>query len=101
MRTMRFICWLALPVGLLIGSISGAGAQGSEEARQACTPDAMRLCSEFIPDAAKVRSCMLRKRGELSEACRTAMRRGPRERRRRVYYHRGRHVVHERHYRRR
>jgi hypothetical protein len=93
---MRFICWLALPVGLLIGGINGAGAQGSEEARQACTPDAMRLCSEFIPDAGRVKSCMLRKRGELSEACRSAMRGGARGRH--VYYHRVRRVIHERHY---
>ena len=100
MRTMRFI-WLALPVGLLIGSISGAGAQGSEDARQACTPDAMRLCSEFIPDAAKVRACMMRKRGQLSEGCLTAMRGGARVRGRHPYYHHGRRVVrHYRHYRR-
>lgn len=100
MRTMRFVCWLALPVGLLIGSINGAGAQVSEEARQACTPDAMRLCSEFIPDAARVRSCMMRRRGELSEACISAMRgmrRGYHHERRRVVYHHYHHYY--RHYR--
>lgn len=95
MRMTRFVCWLALPVGLLIGSIDGASAQGSDEARQACTPDAMRLCSEFIPDAAKVKTCMLHKRRELSEACRTAMSGGAREGRR--VARRARHIVH--HYR--
>jgi hypothetical protein len=104
MRTMRFVCWLALPAGLLIGGINAASAQ-SEEVRQACTPDAMRLCSEFIPDAEKVKTCMIRKRGELSEACRTAIAGGRRIRR--VYHYERRRIVHHhyhhhyRHYRRR
>jgi hypothetical protein len=99
MRTMRFLCWLALPAALVLGGISMATArplaEGSAEARQACTPDAMRLCSEFIPDAARVKACMLRKRAQLSPACRVAMRGGPRRReygvrrgvRVRHYYH--------------
>jgi hypothetical protein len=86
MRTMRFLCWLALPAALLLGGLSVATArssfEGSAEARQACTPDAMRLCSEFIPDAARVKACMLRRRGQLSQACRVAMRGGPRHGRR-------------------
>jgi hypothetical protein len=55
--------------------MTGAAAQGqaSEEARQACTPDAMRLCSEFIPDVPKITACMMRKRAQLSPACRQAM----------------------------
>jgi len=77
MRMTRFVCTLALPIGMLLGSLNAAGAQGNEAAREACTPDAMRLCNEFIPDEAKVKSCMLRKRSELSEACRLAMRSGP------------------------
>ena len=81
MRTTRFLRWLALPAALLLGGLSVAtarsiSAEGTAEARQACTPDAMRLCSEFIPDAARVKACMLRKRGQLSAACRIAMRGG-------------------------
>lgn len=91
MRVLRFACWLALPVGLLVGGINAAGAQEvSQEVQQACTPDAMRLCSEFIPDRAKITACMIHKRRELSQTCLVAMRsmRGPRERRiyRRVHY---------------
>ena len=82
MATMRFLCWLALPAALIFGGLSVATAQsryqGSAEARQACTPDAMRLCSEFIPDAERVKACMLRKRAQLSQACRVAMRGAPR-----------------------
>ncbi len=98
MRTMRFVCWLALPAGLLIGGINAASAQ-SDDVRQACTPDAMRLCSEFIPDAAKVKTCMMRKRGELSEACRNAIA-GAHHKGRRVYHHERRRVIHHHYYRR-
>lgn len=52
---------------------AGAGTEGSPEARAACTPDAMRVCSDFIPDAEKVKHCMLVKRSQLSLECRNAM----------------------------
>ncbi len=101
MPTIRLICALALPFGILFGSISAAGAQGaqgSQAARDACTPDAMRLCKDFIPDQAKVRSCILSKQSQLSEACRLAMaakppESAPSEPRRPRYAH------HHRHYR--
>lgn len=97
MRMTRFVCWLALPVGLIVGSINGASAEVSDTVRQACTPDAMRLCSEFIPDAGKVRTCMMRKRRQLSAECLTAMRGGTHERRR--THHHVRHAQrHSRHH---
>jgi hypothetical protein len=102
MPTIRLVCALALPVGILLGSLGAANAQGSDAAREACTPDAMRLCNEFIPDEAKVKSCMLSKRSQLSEACRLAMRPRPAERERskreerRERYH---HYYHHRHHR--
>jgi hypothetical protein len=77
-RTVRFIWRLALPVGLLLASLlaslGGADAQGTPEQRQACTPDAIRLCSDFIPDVPKITKCMKAKYKELSEPCRLAMR---------------------------
>jgi hypothetical protein len=85
MSTRRFICTLALPVGMLLASLNGVGAQ--ESAREACTPDAMRLCNEFIPDEERVKACMLRKRAQLSEACRLAMRGGGRVERGERYHH--------------
>lgn len=75
MRNMRFVRWLLLPAAVLFCGLASASAQGVD-VRQACTPDAMRLCSEFIPDAGRVKSCMLRKRRELSETCLSAMRGG-------------------------
>jgi hypothetical protein len=93
MSTIRLVCSLALPAGILLASLNHAGAQGSEAARQACTPDAMRLCKEFIPDQAKVTACMLSKQSQLSEACRLAMAAKPAESApskppRRHHYHR-------------
>jgi hypothetical protein len=50
-----------------------AAAQGTAAQQQACTPDAMRLCGEFIPDVAKISACMSRKRASLSPACKATM----------------------------
>jgi len=97
MPTKRLICRLALPVGILLGSLGAASAQGSDAAREACTPDAMRLCNEFIPDEARVKSCMLSKRSQLSEACRLAMRGGPAEGKRADRSERYHHYHHHRH----
>jgi hypothetical protein len=55
------------------GGMTGGGGHASESARQACTPDAMRLCSDAIPDVAKVKACMQAKSSQLSEPCRAAM----------------------------
>jgi len=49
--------------------IRGAAAQGSPEARQACTPDAMRLSSDFISDVTQTTKCMMAKRAQLSPEC--------------------------------
>jgi hypothetical protein len=38
----------------------------------ACTPDAFRLCSAFIPNADEITTCLREKNAELSDACRTA-----------------------------
>jgi len=90
MRTLRFVCWLALLAGALLYQLDWANAQANvpanSDAQQACTPDAMRLCSDVIPDVVKVTACMKAKSSQLSPACRLAMRdeaRGHGERHRR------------------
>ena len=45
-------------------------AQGSIEERRACTPDAIRLCREFIPDPGKIAACLTARKAELSDLCR-------------------------------
>jgi hypothetical protein len=47
-------------------------SQGTSEQRIACTPDVLRLCSAFIPNADEITSCLKEKNAELSDACRTA-----------------------------
>jgi hypothetical protein len=74
MRTILHVCRLALPVGaLLLCGVGGASAEVPADVQQACTPDAMRLCSDTIPDVAKTTACMKAKRAQLSQECRVAM----------------------------
>jgi hypothetical protein len=82
LRIMYLACWLALPAGLLLAGAERAGAQ-SDEVRQACTDDAMRLCSDFVPDVPKITICMKRNYRRLSSECRLAM-----ARQHRAYHHR-------------
>lgn len=64
---------------MIRGTAGSSGAQSttlgqiSQSARQACTPDALRLCSDYIPDVGKTAACMRAKSSQLSEPCRAAM----------------------------
>jgi hypothetical protein len=51
-------------------------SQGTQEQRLACTPDVLRLCSAFIPNADEITICLREKNAELSDACRTAFEAG-------------------------
>jgi hypothetical protein len=92
--TLRLICWLVVPGSILVGGMGVASAQ-SQALQQACTPDAMRLCQQFIPDRAKITRCMMSKRSQISAPCIAAMRAEGHHRGRRVAFHH-RHVRHER-----
>ncbi|WP_424627243.1 hypothetical protein [Bradyrhizobium sp. SYSU BS000235] len=48
---------------------TSAFAQGTEQQREACTPDAFRLCGQFMPDAGRVESCLRNAGPRLSPAC--------------------------------
>jgi hypothetical protein len=76
MRTTLVVCRRVLPVcALLFCGLHQAGAQGTTpvDVQQACTPDAMRLCSDTIPDVAKTTACMKAKHAQVSKECRVAM----------------------------
>jgi hypothetical protein len=47
----------------------------------------MRLCSDVIPDVARVTACMKAKSRQISPACRVAMRGEPSRGHRRGHYH--------------
>ena len=73
LRSIYFVCWLAVSAAAVVASQGSANAQGTPEERQACAPDAMRLCSDFIPDVPKITKCMIQKHAQLSVECRRAM----------------------------
>jgi hypothetical protein len=54
-----------------------AGTAYTPEQRQACAPDAMRLCFAHIPDVDRIKACMIRNKSQLSPACRAFFGSGP------------------------
>ena len=54
-------------------------SQGTPEQRLACTPDVLRLCSAFIPNADEITTCLREKSAELSDACKTAIEAGTKQ----------------------
>ncbi|MDE5441383.1 hypothetical protein GWG65_07955 [Bradyrhizobium sp. CSA207] len=54
-----------------------AGFAYTQEEQQACTPDAMRLCGEFVPNVDAITACMIQKKAQLSPQCRPFFRQGP------------------------
>jgi hypothetical protein len=53
----------------LMASPASVIAQGTPTEQRACTPDVLRLCSAFIPDAGQITACLREKNAELSDAC--------------------------------
>jgi hypothetical protein len=44
--------------------------QGTPEQQMACTPDALRLCGQWIPDAGRITACLRQNTPQLSPPCR-------------------------------
>lgn len=64
---------LAAAAGMALVTLPAlAVAQGTEEQQQACTPDALKLCSDTIPDIGKTTACMKAHYAQLSPRCQTA-----------------------------
>jgi len=55
----------------------GRGFAYTPEQQQACTPDAMRLCGDFIPNVDAITACMIQKKAQLSPQCAAFFHRGP------------------------
>ena len=77
LRTMPRV-QTCVSLALLCATISPAPSFSHETLahRRACTPDVLRLCSEFIPNADEITICLREKNAELSDACRTAFEAG-------------------------
>jgi hypothetical protein len=68
--TMR-ACKMLIAATFALAALSTAAQAYSQEQEQMCTGDAMRLCSSEIPDVERVTACMVQKRAQLSDGCRT------------------------------
>lgn len=61
---------VAMTTALFCGSVDARDRPVPAEARQACTPDALRLCGAHIPDEDAVAACLKIKVQRLSVQCR-------------------------------
>ena len=80
MPALRFKTSLAaatLGMALAVLVQPGAGFAYTPEEQQACSPDAMRLCGEFVPNVDAITACMIRKKAQLSPQCKVFFRQGP------------------------
>ena len=62
---VRFACLAPLLTLLLLPAPA--------RAQSACVNDAFRLCSAYIPNEARVKSCLTRNKSKVSAACRREM----------------------------
>src|ERR1700722_18597923 len=53
----------------LLSAETSATAQGTDQQRQACTPDVFRLCGAYIPDVDRITACLRNNGPRLSRPC--------------------------------
>jgi len=68
MRPHQLACCFAA-FGLFLILETSAIAQGTDQQRQACTPDVFRLCGAYIPDAERITACLRGNGPRLSQPC--------------------------------
>ena len=73
-QSRPLLCAVAgvLTVLMVAGGTRPAAAQSSDAADR-CTPDVMRLCNAFVPDADRIVGCLKAKRRQLTPSCLTAL----------------------------
>jgi len=54
---------------LLVALPASALVQGTQAQRDACTPDAFRLCGAYMPDPGRVEACLRAAAPNLSRPC--------------------------------
>ncbi|SDP35896.1 hypothetical protein [Afipia sp. GAS231] len=71
MASSRICCGLAAATFFLVIPISSFAQsnQGTPEQREACTPDAMRLCGAYLLDPTSVEACLRASGPRLSPPC--------------------------------
>jgi hypothetical protein len=64
-------CWTVINLPIHASAQPTAATyQGSEEDRNACTPDVFRLCGKFIPDSTQITICLQQRVRFLNPQCR-------------------------------
>ncbi|WP_407193731.1 hypothetical protein [Bradyrhizobium sp. STM 3566] len=76
-RLKKSLAIASLSLALAVLALPRSGFAYTQEQQQACTPDAMRLCSEFVPNVDAITACMIKKKAQLSPQCRVFFRAGP------------------------
>ncbi|MDA9430485.1 hypothetical protein [Bradyrhizobium sp. CCBAU 51627] len=76
-RVTTSLAAASLSLALAVLVLPGAAFAYTPEEQQACTPDAMRLCGEFVPNVDAITACMIQKKAQLSPQCAVFFRRGP------------------------
>jgi hypothetical protein len=64
---------VSLAILLSVPSVALAQNQGTPEEQQACQPDVMRLCGNFIPDVDRIVGCLKTSEPQLSPPCHDVM----------------------------
>jgi hypothetical protein len=80
---LRLCAATGLAVGLLVTAGATTASAQAANAADLCTPDVMRLCNEFVPDADQIVACLKIKRRQLSHECLGAL--SPRATKRRIH----------------
>ncbi|MBR0827091.1 hypothetical protein JQ596_16255 [Bradyrhizobium manausense] len=76
-RLGSFACAAAFAAALTVLIPPATSHAYTPEQEQACTPDAMRLCGQFIPNVDAITACMIQRKSQLSPQCRAHFRPGP------------------------
>jgi hypothetical protein len=69
MASNRLSGAIAAVVMLTVSSGAAFASKGTPEQREACTPDALRLCGQFIPDEDRIEACLRDAGPRLSPPC--------------------------------
>lgn len=76
-HSRRFQIAILFVAGLAALMLPTQGRAYTMEAEQACSGDAFRLCSYYIPSVDRITACMIRHRSQLSPACQAYFRKAP------------------------
>ncbi len=77
LRSSKSRLGLMFATALAVSMWPAASRAYSPEQEQACTGDAMRLCSAYIPDVDRITVCMIQNKSQLTPGCRAHFRPEP------------------------